>query len=233
MSHFVKSVQRVDVVFGDQYRDASLKAAIRRKMGTGMHIAVEGRTPGNWRQFLPEDGNKAELFNLLSDNVNVTTETLPGELVMTRAVPLHMWRSRHLDATTCCQQYQARMQENPSIKNCWHRCCTRCQYHQQTDKWTVHCVIYWNGKTFRYLDTTHIAQKLGNDKRHLLPAFQALRGCDTTSGFAGRGKRTASSVWSKFKDVTPLYLQLPKHQQQHTQMRSFLPSRDSSFWCMT
>ena len=90
MSHFVKSVQRVDVVFGDQYRDASLKAAIRRKMGTGMHIAVEGRTPGNWHQFLPEDGNKEELFNLLSDNVNVTTETLPGEVVMTRAVPLHM-----------------------------------------------------------------------------------------------------------------------------------------------
>ena len=45
----------------------------------------------------------------------------------------------------------------------------------------------------------------------LLPAFQALAGCNTTSGFAGRGKRTARSAWSKFKDVTPLYLHLPKH----------------------
>ena len=90
-------------------------------------------------------------------------------------------------------------------------------------------VSFGTGKTFRYLDTTHIGQKLGNDKRDLLPAFQALTGCDITSGFAGRGKRTPWSVWSKFKDFTPLYLHLPKYQQQHKQMRSFLPSRDSSF----
>ena len=101
----------------------------------------------------------------------------------------------------------------------------RCQYRQKTDRWTVHCVI-WNGKTFRHLDTTHIAQKLGkyNDKCHLLPAFHALTGCDTTSGFAGRGKRTAWSVWSKFKDVTPLYLHLPKHQQQHAHTDEILPT---------
>ena len=48
---------------------------------------------------------------------------------------------------------------------------------------------FGTGKTFRYLDTTHIVRKLGNDKRDLLPAFQALTGCDTTSG-----KRAAWSV---------------------------------------
>ena len=36
-----------------------------------------------------------------------------------------------------------------------------------------------------------------------IPAFHALTGCGTTSGFAGRGKRTAWSVWNKFEDVTP------------------------------
>ena len=78
-------------------------------------------------------------------------------------------------------------------------------------------VSFGTGKTFRYLDATHIARKLGNDKRDLLPAFQVLTGEDyTTSGFAGRGRSTAWSVWSKFKDDTPLYLRLPKYQEQHT-----------------
>ena len=77
-------------------------------------------------------------------------------------------------------------------------------------------VSFGTAKKFRYLEATHIARTLGNDKRDLLPAFQALTGCDITSGFAGRGKRTAWSVWSKFKDVTLLYPHLPKHQQQHT-----------------
>ena len=36
-----------------------------------------------------------------------------------------------------------------------------------------------------------MARKLGNDKCDALPAFHALTECDTTSGFAGRGKRTA------------------------------------------
>ena len=47
-SQFVKSVQRVDVVF-DEYRDASLKAPTRMKRGAGVRIRVEGRRklPGN------------------------------------------------------------------------------------------------------------------------------------------------------------------------------------------
>ena len=62
---------------------------------------------------------------------------------------------------------------------------------------------FGTGKTLRYLDATHMARKLGNDKGDPLPAFHALTGCETTSGFAGRGKRTARSVWNKFDDVTP------------------------------
>ena len=49
---------------------------------------------------------------------------------------------------------------------------------------------FGKGKTLRYLDATHMARKLGNDKCDALPAFHALTGCDTTSGFAGTGKRT-------------------------------------------
>ena len=47
-SQFVKSVQRVNVVF-DECWDKSLKAATRMKRGAGVRITVEGRRklPGN------------------------------------------------------------------------------------------------------------------------------------------------------------------------------------------
>ena len=69
-------------------------------------------------------------------------------------------------------------------------------------------VSFGTGKTSRYLDATLMARQLGSVKCDALPAFHALTGCDTTSGFAGRGKRTAWSVWNKFSDVTPALLTL-------------------------
>ena len=60
-----------------------------------------------------------------------------------------------------------------------------------------------------------MAQKLGNNKCDALPAFHALTGCDTTSGFAGRGKRTAWSVLNKFEDVTPTLRALARTPTAH------------------
>ena len=69
-------------------------------------------------------------------------------------------------------------------------------------------VSFGTGKTSRYLDATLMARQLGSVKCDALPAFHALTRCDTMSGFAGRGKRTAWLVWNKFSDVTPALLTL-------------------------
>ena len=52
-------------------------------------------------------------------------------------------------------------------------------------------VAIGTGKSFRYADATAIAHVLGVDKCKALPVLHALTVCDTTSCFAGRGKRTA------------------------------------------
>ena len=52
--------------------------------------------------------------------------------------------------------------------------------------------------TFRYIDATAIAQTLGDAKCGVLPAFHALTGCDVTSPFAGKGKRTAWTTWDAY-----------------------------------
>ena len=41
-----------------------------------------------------------------------------------------------------------------------------------------------------------------------LPIFHALTGCDTTSFFAGYGKRPAWAVWENFPNVTSTFLEL-------------------------
>ena len=51
------------------------------------------------------------------------------------------------------------------------------------------------GTTFRCLDATAMAQALGDAICGGLPAFHALTGCDVTSSFAVKGKRTAWTAW--------------------------------------
>lgn len=192
-SKFVKTFQRVDVVF-DEYRETSLKAATRMKRGTGARIRVEGRRklPGNRQQFLREDGNKTELFNILSDNV--TAETFPGVVVMTRGKELRCLEVINEQELSPCTQKEAdtRMLRLDAANGAKQGCKRILVRTVDTDVVVLAVsTSFGTGKTFRYLDATHVARKLGNDKYDALPAFHSLTGCDTTSGFAGRGKRTA------------------------------------------
>lgn len=59
----------------------------------------------------------------------------------------------------------------------------------------------------RYIPVHVIAHGLGPSKAMALPAFHALTGCDTTSAFLGKGKKTAWSVWQSLPELTlPLQL---------------------------
>ena len=59
----------------------------------------------------------------------------------------------------------------------------------------------------RYIPAHAIAHSLGPSKAMALPAFHALTGCDTTSAFFGKGKKTAWSVWQSMPELTlPLQL---------------------------
>ena len=54
-------------------------------------------------------------------------------------------------------------------------------------------LAFATGSALRYIDATAImdmTQSFGVDKCTALPAYHALRGCDVTSSFDRRGKRT-------------------------------------------
>ena len=71
-----------------------------------------------------------------------------------------------------------------------------------------------SSKNLTYLPAHTIAASLGRDKAHVLPIFHSLTGCDTTSFFGGRGKKTAWDVWNVFPELTAILkelMELPEH----------------------
>ena len=71
-------------------------------------------------------------------------------------------------------------------------------------------VSYGTGKSHKVLPAHVFAKALGSSKSRCLLFFHALPGCDTTSFFAGHGKRTAWTTWENFPDVTHAFLELAR-----------------------
>ena len=66
-------------------------------------------------------------------------------------------------------------------------------------------LVHW--EHHKYIPVHVVAAQLGPSKAPALPAFHALTGCDTTSAFFGKGKKTAWAVWQSLPDLTfPLQL---------------------------
>ena len=64
-------------------------------------------------------------------------------------------------------------------------------------------ISFGTGKNFKYIPAHGIAQALGPVKAQSLPVFHALMGCDQTSSFGGKGKKSAWEKWKVFDEVTP------------------------------
>ena len=71
-----------------------------------------------------------------------------------------------------------------------------------------------SSRNLTYLPAHTIAASLRRDKARVLPIFHSLTGCDTTSFFGGRGKKTAWDVWNVFPELTAILkelMELPEH----------------------
>jgi len=59
--------------------------------------------------------------------------------------------------------------------------------------------------------TNNICKSLGEQKSQALPMFHAYSGCDTTSAFNGKGKKSAWRAWQAYDDATEIFVHLAKH----------------------
>ena len=211
---FTGDVVRVDMVF-DVYKKGSLKASTRQKRGKGVRRRVEGKhkVPSNWPEFLRENDNKTELFHLISQHI--TKVDFPGMVIVTdgeqvlSSAPYNnvgLMNCDHEEADTRMFLHAAEGARHGMKKIMLRTVDTDVVVISISLAKKIGCDSLWlafgTGTTFRYFDATAMAHSLGDDKCSALPAFHALTGCDVTSSFSGKGKRTAWSTWNTFNDAT-------------------------------
>jgi hypothetical protein len=68
-------------------------------------------------------------------------------------------------------------------------------------------IAFGVGKHFRYIPIHCTAQSLGPAQSCTvsLPVFHAFTGCDLTSSFGGKGKKTAWETWNVFAETTAAF----------------------------
>ena len=72
-------------------------------------------------------------------------------------------------------------------------------------------VTFVMGKHYRFYHNIAICSRLGEPQSRALPVFHAYSGCDTTSTFKGKSKKSAWQAWQAFKGVTDTFIHLASH----------------------
>ncbi|XP_078351843.1 uncharacterized protein LOC144636497 [Oculina patagonica] len=82
------------------------------------------------------------------------------------------------------------------------------QFHMLSSTWpgSTFWVAFGMGKTFQLLSVNSICDYLGEEKCRALPFFHAFTGCETTSAFLGKGKKSAWEAWNAYPEVTEAFL---------------------------
>jgi len=76
-------------------------------------------------------------------------------------------------------------------------------------------VAFGTGKNFRMCSINAICTYLGEARARALPIFHALTGCDTTSAFRGKGKKSEWQAWQAYEKVTRTFEFLATHLSEH------------------
>lgn len=66
-------------------------------------------------------------------------------------------------------------------------------------------------KHFKYYHMNSICQQLGEAKCRGLPFFHAFTGCDTTSQFSGRGKKSSWEAWKSYSTAAEAFQFVAEH----------------------
>ena len=70
-------------------------------------------------------------------------------------------------------------------------------------------IVFGVGKKYRYISVHDIALHLGEQNDEALAGFHAFTGCDQTSFFSGKGRKTAFRIYNSFKTALRRLSKLP------------------------
>jgi len=215
-------VKRLDLIW-DRYITDSLKSATRERRGHGSRrrVTSSNRVPNNWQSFLRVDENKTELFQFLAQQSLSLSEDgkeiycTSGEQVLCappRIANTIIEPCTHEEADTrmVLHLYDAALSGHRSImitaSDTDVLVIILSNFHRipGSEIW----MLFGVGKHQRYIAVHEIANSLGPMKCRSMSIFHALTGCDVTSFFCGRGKKSAWDTWDVYPDITNMFLEL-------------------------
>lgn len=216
------NVKRLDLVW-DVYKTGSIKQHIREKRGEGIRKLVKNDTPipKDWQNFLRRDENKKELFDLLSNYVQ-SIQIDGKQIIVTRdtgAISSTSISNSHMISPCNHEEADTRvlLHAHHAVVQGYSRIMIRTV---DTDVIVlaianfkkIGCQELWIafgvGKHFHYIPIHFIVSSFNNDVCESLPFFHAVTGCDTTSSFHGKGKKTAYDTWMSFPSVNCVFKHL-------------------------
>ena len=218
----LEKVRRIDVVW-DRYLPRSIKESTREKRGSGVRRKVCPKTkiPAKWMDFLKDSRNKEELFLYLSQCVSnkdwheekqiyITSDTK----VINRGSGQAMPECMHEEADTRIlvhlqhalqagfRRIRVRTVDTDILVILIGHFFTLLHDFPTLDLWLALGV----GKDFCHVSVNEVSLSLGETKARSLPAFHAFSGCDTTSCFFRRGKKSAWQAWQSYPEASEAFL---------------------------
>ena len=217
LKYFRHSVKRVDIIF-DRYLVESIKSSTRgKRLGKKRPIRkiINHRDvplPQTWAQFIALDENKADLAQFLSENLS-KHNVLPGMEVVTAGGFSNAEKSQSNirgDILTLAADHEEAdtriiLHSLEAISQGFNRLEVICQdtdvllmliHHLDPNSAEV-WMISGTAKQRKCYPVHLITKQLSQPVIENILGFHAFTGCDTTSSFAGYGKRTCWKVFLK------------------------------------
>ena len=216
-------VNRVDIVW-DRYLESSIKGATREKRGAGLRRKVNPQTkiPAKWNDFLRDPSNKVELFSLLTDAAAKQKFQEEKELYVTSdqsvisiggsSEPMPICTHEEADTRIIVHLFHSVRRGNKKILIRTVDTVVLVILLGEFDKVSEICpdldlwIALGMGKDFAFYSINTIYNGNSAKKAQSLPVFHAFSGCDTTSSFNGKGKKSVWEAWKAFPEVTNAFL---------------------------
>jgi hypothetical protein len=224
---------RTDIVF-DVYKTSSLKAETRSKRGIGarQRVTGKGKIPKNWQNFLRDNSNKTELFQFLADKI---VEHCTSNIVyVTRGETVVCNQDTVLGNLAPCNHEEADTRIFVHVRHCVENgkkiilikandtdilviavsVFARLRNSGMEKLW----IEFGQGQNVRWIPVHDVCSAIGQEKSEGILFFHAFSGCDSVSGFKGKGKRSFWQTWNICPDVSNVFRKLsiypPVHNEQ-------------------
>lgn len=220
MSSILKSqATRIDLVF-DEYKVDSLKKDERDRRGNdSSKYIVKEDTPmaRDFNKFLKDDQNKSKLFKLIAKDFS--GRQIPNKILVSTD-----WLSAMSSSGVSIENISPCDKEEADTRIFCHVADIAKNFKKvkiitvDSDVVVIALSVFNNldleelwvefgsSKSRRWIPIHIYANLLGLEKCKALPFWFAFTGCDTTSQFAGHGKKSAWKTWTSFPECTDVFI---------------------------